>query len=300
MPDEQAVSRFYPDTYYGNDGQKFTASIEFLVGVLANRRIKFLTHGLPANARILDVGCGRGLTLKRLADQGFEVHGLEHSQHATRGIDERVQLKIARDLPSAAYPDSHFDLIIIWHVLEHLIDPVATLREARRILRPSGRLVVAVPNYSSSQARWTGTGWFHLDLPRHLYQFPAVALKRLISDAGFDVNSEHHFSMRYNPFGWVQSLLNQFGGLPRNGLYELLHQAAPGVPSRFTPTQRLLFLTAYVLGMPFGLVMSVIDSCLRQGATIHLVATSRNTAATVLEPLASPTKPETLSVSDSR
>lgn len=301
MPDEAAISRFYPSTYYGNGGQKFTAAIELVVGLLANRRINFLTRGLRQTARILDVGCGRGLTLKQLADRGFEVFGLEHSQHATQGIDERIQVRIARDLQTAAYPNEHFDLVIIWHVLEHLIDPVATLREARRILRPSGRLIVAVPNYSSFQARWTGTGWFHLDLPRHLYQFPASGLKRLISAAGFDITAEHHFSLRYNPFGWVQSVLNQCAWLPRNGLYELLHQAVPGIPSRFTPTQRLQFLLAYAIGMPVGLVMSVFDAFMKQGATIHCVATPRSAiAATAADHMVSMPKVAPISPTDSR
>ena len=76
---------------------------------------------------------------------------------------------------------------MIWHVLEHLHDPKGALLEARRILRPGGRLVVAVPNFSSLQARWAGAAWFHLDLPRHLWHFPLAALRRLLADCGFEI-----------------------------------------------------------------------------------------------------------------
>ena len=111
-------------------------------------------------------------------------------------------------------------------------------------------------------------------------------MKRLISESGFDVTSDHHFSLRYNPFGWVQSLLNKCAWLPRNGLYELLHQAAPECPSRLTATQKLQFLLAYALGMPLGLVISVVEAWMKRGATIHIVATSRrNVAAAEAHPI---------------
>jgi SAM-dependent methyltransferase len=275
LPDAAQVDSFYPAEYYGGPGRKFMPLVETAVRAVGARHVRFLSAGLPPGARVLDVGCGRGVLMGALADRGFEVHGFEISAAAADGTDPRAEVRVAPDLVAAGYPAGLFDQVIVWHVLEHLRDPRGTLREVRRILRPGGRLVVAVPNFSSVQARWAGPAWFHLDPPRHLYHFPLGALRRLLDEAGFAVRSEHHFSLRQNPFGWVQSALNRWPRLPRNGLYTLLHRRGAGQPVPFgAGTRRLLWL-ALVLGMPVALGLSVLEAVFRSGATVHLVAQTR-------------------------
>jgi SAM-dependent methyltransferase len=272
MPDPQEIASFYPEEYYGPPGSKFGGLVEASVRLVGNRHARFLSRGLRKGARVLDVGCGRGVLLEGLADHGFEVHGMENSQAAARGADPRARIRIAPDLASAGYPSAHFDEVIVWHVLEHLADPAGTLSEIRRILRPSGRLIVAVPNFSSLQARWAGPHWFHLDPPRHLYHFPLPALLRLLRRTGLSPRSVHHFSLRQNPFGWIQSTLNRCSDLPTNGLYVLLHKRSPGESPPFDATTRTRLRMAYLLGMPISLVVAVLASWLRSGATVHVVA----------------------------
>ena len=230
LPTLEEVRALYPDEYYGEPGagRKFQPLIERLVRYAGDRHIAFLSRELPRDASVLDLGCGRGVILGALAERGFEAHGVELSAEAARGADPRAEIRIAPTLAEAGYEAERFDEAIIWHVLEHLHDPRATIAEAHRVLKRAGRLVVAVPNFESVQARWTGPAWFHLDLPRHLHQFPLSALRLLLESTGFEVVSEHHFSLRQNPFGWVQSWLNRIPRLPRNGLYTLLHQRAAG------------------------------------------------------------------------
>jgi 2-polyprenyl-3-methyl-5-hydroxy-6-metoxy-1,4-benzoquinol methylase len=272
MPSGKAVREFYPDEYYGEPGTKFQPVIEALVRWVGARHTAFLSRGLAAGGRILDVGCGRGVVLRALADRGFDVHGNEISAEAARGADPRTEIRIAPSLAEAGYPEAFFDEVLIWHVLEHLPDPRGTLAEAHRILRPGGRLIVAVPNFSSLQASWTGAAWFHLDLPRHLHHFPLSALRDLLGSTGFVVDSEHHFSLRQNPFGWIQSIMNFFPRLPRNGLYTLLHQRSQGQPPPFDgPTRRRLWAWL-LLSTPIALALTVLETLLRSGATVHLVA----------------------------
>jgi len=228
IPRPEVVRALYPDEYYGEPGRKFQPIIESLVRLVGARHIGFLSRDLAPGARVLDVGCGRGVLLGSLADGGFEVCGTEISAEAVRGADPRAEIRIADRLADAGFDAKSFDQVIIWHVFEHLDDPAATLAEIFRILKPGGRLVIAVPNFGSAQARWTGAAWFHLDLPRHLFHFPASALRRLLERSGFEVVSEHHFSLRQNPFGWIQSVMNRFGGLPRNGLYAQLYRLHRG------------------------------------------------------------------------
>jgi len=275
----ERVVHFYPEEYYGEPGVKFAAPVEWVVRAVGAHHIQFLSRGLRAGARVLDVGCGRGVLLGALADHGFEVHGVEMSAEAARGADPRARICIAPRLAEAGYPDAHFDEVIVWHVLEHLRDPRGTLAEIHRILRPDGRLVVAVPNFASAQARWTGAAWFHLDLPRHLYHFPLPALRRLLESQGFALRSEHHFSLRQNPFGWIQSLANAMPGLPRNGLYALLHQRAAAEPPPYDRRTRALLWVLFVASIPFALAASLLETLARSGATVHVMATRGPRAA---------------------
>jgi 2-polyprenyl-3-methyl-5-hydroxy-6-metoxy-1,4-benzoquinol methylase len=272
MPNPNRLRALYPDEYYGEPGWKFQPLIEGLVRVVGERHTSFLSRELTAGGRVLDVGCGRGVILGALAEQGFEVHGLEISAEAARGADPRAEIRIAENLKDAEYRTASFDQVIIWHVLEHVSDPVGTLREAHRILKPGGRLIVAVPNFSSLQARCTGAAWFHLDLPRHLYHFPLPALRQLLNLTGFHVQSVHHFSLRQNPFGWIQSLMNRFESLPRNGLYALLHRRSADAPSPYDLRTRGWLLFWLFAAGPFALAATLVSAALRSGATVHVIA----------------------------
>ncbi len=272
LPGLEELRALYPDAYYGEPGSKFQPLAERLVRFVGERHISFLSRALAPGSSVLDVGCGRGVLLGALADRGFEVHGVELSEEAVRGADPRARIRIAASLAGADYPQDRFDLVVVWHVLEHLQDPTEALEEIHRILKPDGRLIVAVPNFSSLQARWTRGAWFHLDLPRHLYHFPLDGLRRLSEQTGFTIESEHHFSLRQNPFGWVQSLLNCSQRWPRNGLYTLMHQRASGIPQEVGFGTRCALWLLGALLAPFGLAATLCETWLRSGATVHIVA----------------------------
>jgi 2-polyprenyl-3-methyl-5-hydroxy-6-metoxy-1,4-benzoquinol methylase len=273
-PSSELITRFYPASYYGVTGAKFVPFVEGLVRLVGARHVRALSRGLDSEARVLDVGCGRGVLLSAFARLGFEAHGFEMSPDAAVGVDPRATVRIGQTLRDAEYPREYFDQVVVWHVLEHLTDPRQTLDEIRRILKPDGKLVVAVPNYGSLQSRCFGAGWFHLDAPRHLFHFPAKRLRQLLESTGFRVEREHHFSLRQNPFGWVQSALNCVPQLPRNGLYTLLKRRGDGrdVCGRWG---RFVLMTAYWLAMPLACVMSVADALFRQGASVAVEARPR-------------------------
>ncbi len=269
------IRALYPKEYYGEPGTKFRPLIERIVRMVAARHIAFLSRGLPEGAAILDVGCGRGVLFGPLADRGFRVFGIEVNQEAIRGCDPRAEVRIAERLSEAGLDREAFDEVIIWHVLEHMADPFDAIEECARILAPGGRLIVAVPNLSSAQARWSGPHWFHLDPPRHLYHFPYQALRRLVEQAGFEVQSSHYFSLRQNPFGWIQSALNRFTRQPTDGLYILLHQHGAHPPVPLPVRMRVAMWCSLVLGAPIAIGLSVLASWLRTGATVHIVAIRR-------------------------
>jgi 2-polyprenyl-3-methyl-5-hydroxy-6-metoxy-1,4-benzoquinol methylase len=269
------IRSLYPEEYYGEPGSKFRPLIERPVRAVAARHIAFLSRGLPAGAAILDVGCGRGVNFGPLADRGFRVFGIEVNEEAIRGCDPRAEVRIAERLSEAEFAAGSFDEVIIWHVLEHMTDPFDTIEECARILAPGGRLIVAVPNFSSAQARLSGSDWFHLDPPRHLYHFPYQALCTLVEKAGFDVESSHHFSLRQNPFGWIQSALNRFTNQPTDGLYTLLHRGSVRDRAALPIRTRIAMWVSLVVGAPFAIALSLLASWLRTGATVHIVAVRR-------------------------
>lgn len=141
-------------------------------------------------ARMLDVGCGPGHLLEAMRNIGWEVWGIELDAAAARkagkraGNTERVFVGPVAD---AEYPERSFDLITASHVLEHLHDPLTTLKHMHRWLRPGGPLQIWVPNIESIESRLFGRHWSGLDTPRHLYHFSLATVSGMLDLAGFDV-----------------------------------------------------------------------------------------------------------------
>jgi len=95
------------------------------------------------------------------------------------------------------------------------------LGECRRLLRTGGLLVIAIPNLGSLQAYFGMRHWFHLDIPLHLCHFTENGLRRLLARSGFKVRHIRQFDLEYNPYGWLQTLLNATG-IRKNWLYDRL------------------------------------------------------------------------------
>lgn len=118
-------------------------------------------------------------------------------------------------------PDKSFDVITLFHVFEHTISPQMTINECKRLLKEGGLLVIEVPNLSSLQASIGKKAWFHLDLPHHFYHFSEEGILALLKKNSFSILKVKQFSLEYNPFGWLQTLLNM-SGIQENLFYSLL------------------------------------------------------------------------------
>ena len=166
-------------------------------------------RGLGAGGRVLDIGCGDGALLVSLAARGFTGVGTElPGRYPRRPGTPGITISEGTDVADLHLAAGSCRLVVARHALEHLRDPAAALREARRILDPSGRLVVAVPNLASWQSRRAGAHWFHLDVPRHLVHFTPATLRALVRGAGFTIERTTQLSFEHGPYGWLQSLLN--------------------------------------------------------------------------------------------
>lgn len=140
-------------------------------------------HG---QGRLLDFGCGSGEFLRLMSSRGWSVTGLDSSSRAVDRIRQELGLNaLVGSLPHLDLEPESFDVITMWHALEHVHEPVALLREARKLLAPGGKLVIAVPNIDSWPFRWFGRHWYGLDLPRHLTHFTAASLLQMLQRSGF-------------------------------------------------------------------------------------------------------------------
>lgn len=143
----------------------------------------------PGTGRLLDFGCGGGSFLKRMADRGWAVTGLDTAVEPGLAVQDELGLKVlAGTLPHPDLGPCSFDVVTMWHSLEHVHHPLAVLREAYRLLVPGGKLVVAAPNVESLPFYWFGSSWFALDLPRHLTHFTPKTLRVMLETAGFRVD----------------------------------------------------------------------------------------------------------------
>ncbi len=143
--------------------------------------------------RALELGCSHGAFLDQLRADGWECVGVEPAadvaNRATeRGLDVYVgSLEDAANAHSQTFTPGSFDAVFAWMVIEHLHDPAATLRLARELLKPGGRLLFSVPNFGCWERRAFGRFWYALQMPTHLQHFTSASVNRLLESSGFEL-----------------------------------------------------------------------------------------------------------------
>jgi 2-polyprenyl-3-methyl-5-hydroxy-6-metoxy-1,4-benzoquinol methylase len=165
--------------------------------------------------RLLDVGCGNGELLARARGLGWDVGGIEPDPTASQVARSSGIPILASRLDEAALPAESFDAITLSHVVEHLLEPVATLRQCARVLKPGGRLVLATPNTHSLGHGYWRKNWVGLDPPRHIFLFSPRSLRRCVEEAGLEV-AELRTVSRFASWMWAASR-----GIRRRGHFPL-------------------------------------------------------------------------------
>ena len=142
QPSDAELAPFYSETYYGKGRKKFFSAAEASGAALTRLKWNRLRPLLGNDGPLLDIGCGRGALLKLARAVGVEAYGIERPSP----LEHSVPNVFTKDLAECSFPDQQFQLVVLWHVLEHLHNPAQTLREIHRILKPGGWLSLAVPN----------------------------------------------------------------------------------------------------------------------------------------------------------
>ncbi len=183
-------------------------------------RVERVRPHLPADhrPRVADIGGGACAFANALGATGCDVIVFEPNAANGRFADPAVGVQFVpapfdeRAVATAGIADDSLDGITMWHALEHVPNPAATLALARRLLRPGGVLYVCVPNLDSLQADVGGTHWCYADIPHHVTHFSLEGLATVMRRAGFSQLAPHWWSAEYALFGWYQTLLNLLTG----------------------------------------------------------------------------------------
>lgn len=152
---------------------------------------KSIYSPLPKNkiGKILDVGCGNGLYLSQLQENGWDVYGIDMSSDAVKFAKDEFGLKNVKQgvLEDVDYPSNMFDVITMHHVIEHLYNPIKVLQKINKSLKKNGLLVISTPNIDSINFSFFKKYWFPLETPRHTYLFNKKTMSNLADKAGFKI-----------------------------------------------------------------------------------------------------------------
>lgn len=163
---------------------------------------------IPVGSRILDVGCGAGFFLSLLADHGWLAVGVEPNQELVeRARRNALDVRLGT-LEDARLESEAFDVITLWHALEHDPVPKKTLSRCRELLKPGGVVIIQLPDFDSWEAKAFGNYFWGLDLPRHLNFFTSDTLGKIGLEQGFKVEA---IRRTRNPTSWLWSLLRKLG-----------------------------------------------------------------------------------------
>ena len=192
---------FCAKIYFGPPGK----TIDRIAAALFFPIRKKLIPLSPFGHKVLDIGCGNGAYLLNLREIGWDVYGCELSKSGTTVAMQNGLHVVQGSVFEARYPDSFFDVVRLGQVFEHIHKPDSLLKEVRRILKPSGLLIIGVPHGHSLSFRLFKQHWGLLGLPFHLFQYSASTLQKILSRNGFRV-----VEFKYIPMlqCWMWSISN--------------------------------------------------------------------------------------------
>ncbi len=212
VPEESSIGRYYAADHYISHSDSSKGLINKLYkaarGFTLSEKRRFVQRqtGL-ANGNLLEVGTGTGGFLNEMEGSGWQTTGLEPDFNAREKAYMRYKFPVYE--PSHLFQLTHnfFDAITLWHVLEHVYDLHGYVEQFSKLLKPSGLLFIAVPNYTSYDAGYYGEYWAAYDVPRHLYHFSPASLQKLASRHGFKIIRQKR--MWLDPF-YISLLSEQY------------------------------------------------------------------------------------------
>jgi 2-polyprenyl-3-methyl-5-hydroxy-6-metoxy-1,4-benzoquinol methylase len=168
----------FDDYISHTDGKRtlFEKMYHFIKRRAIKNKLRLIEQHQPVKGKILDIGAGTGDFLLEAKNKNWETVGVEPNEKA-KSIAIKKGVLFADTIEKLE--SNSFDVITLWHVLEHVPDVVHQVAELKRLLKPSGTLIIAVPNFKSFDANYYKTFWAAYDVPRHLWHFSKTAIEKL-------------------------------------------------------------------------------------------------------------------------
>jgi 2-polyprenyl-3-methyl-5-hydroxy-6-metoxy-1,4-benzoquinol methylase len=208
-PVPKDLGRYYPSDYY-----TIPASVEQLAAALSGVRYKLeLLKPFARSGRLLEIGPACGDFALQAKQAGFEVDAIEMDPRCCDFLVKQVGVRATctADTLAALRQMGPYDVIAMWHVVEHLTDAFETLAAAAARLKPGGVVVVAAPNPEAFQFRVLRGQWTHVDAPRHVVLIPLALVVRHAQRCRLKpvfTTTDDEGARGWNEFGWTQSLTN--------------------------------------------------------------------------------------------
>jgi len=186
VPEQDAIGPYYAsDAYISHSDTKegFVNSLYHKVRkrTLISKRKLIISQTGKAKGNILDIGCGTGAFLNEIKTAGWQITGLEPDETARKNAAALYNIEPLAPGKLFELKPASYDAITMWHVLEHVHELQAYIRQAAELLNKDGKLFIAVPNYTSYDARLYGAYWAAYDVPRHLYHFSPRSIEQLLA-----------------------------------------------------------------------------------------------------------------------
>lgn len=199
QPSPENLGRYYESNDYisHTDSQRslFEKAYHFVKGIALKNKLNLINNCSSSKGNLLDIGAGTGDFLFTAKQNGWETIGVEPSEKA-KGIAIGKGIKFS---DSTQDLESHsFDVITMWHVLEHVPNLEIQIKELKRLVKPNGTIIIAVPNFKSYDANYYGKFWAAFDVPIHLWHFSKTAIQLLFQKE--NIKLEKVLPMKFDSF----------------------------------------------------------------------------------------------------
>lgn len=220
-PVPENLGRYYPSAYH-----EIPRSVDELLQRRRAESYKLEAVGAGRGRRLLEIGPSFGAFPALAKEAGFDVQAIEMDEACCRFINDVVGVPTQHtaEVKSALQGRGRYDVIVMWHSLEHLPNPWEVLDELPKHIEPGGKLFFATPNPQSFQFRVFGSRWVHLDAPRHVNLIPHGVVEQRLAKAGMRrvfFTSEDSGARECNLFGWISSVRTSMPRWQRSRLESL-------------------------------------------------------------------------------